>query len=436
MTSAQKLAIRLSEITTKINELNALDDLNEEQRNELDTVRVEYATKASQHRAALTLEGEEEARARGEFPAGGNGGDGEGAEVRALLGRVRLDHYLQCATRSGIDGAPRELNESLKLPIVGKFGGTPVPWDMLRTAETRARNAGAAEMRAFTTTAASDGSTIQRPILQELFAPGVLDITGCRVDSVPVGQSEWLVISGNISPAQKKEGTAAGAAATASFTTASLKPKRLTAETEYTHELGASVGDIENQLRINLMAAMKNKMSDIIVNGTAPTQQQPERIEGFLAELTDPTAPAAVATFADYGSLHAKGVDGIHAEMETQVSGLIGVESYVHAASVYQAGSGEAGSEALKRRSMMCVASAHIPDAASDIQQGILHAAGPNGGGIARGDSVAGVWPTLEVVLDRYSQASQGVKLTAIMLWDAKVALRPAAYKQISFQLA
>ena len=89
MTSAQKLAVRLSELTTRINELNALDDLTEEQRNELDGIRTEYATKAAQHRAALTLEGEEEARMRGDFPAGGNGGDGEGAEVRALLGRVR-----------------------------------------------------------------------------------------------------------------------------------------------------------------------------------------------------------------------------------------------------------------------------------------------------------------------------------------------------------
>ena len=436
MTNAQKLAIRLSEITSRINELNALDELKDEQRAELDTVRAEYATKASQHRAALTIEGEEEARARGEFPAGGNGGDGEGAEVRALLGRVRLDHYLQCATRGGIDGAPRELNESLKLPLVGKHGGVAIPWDMLRTPQTRARNPGAAEMRAFTTTAATDGSTIQRPILQELFAPGVFDILGLRVDSVPAGMSEWLVITGNIAPVQKKEGTAATAAVSASFTTATLKPKKLTAETEYTHELGVSVGDIENQLRINLMAAMRNKMSDILISGTAPDTSNPERIEGFLSELTDPTAPTAVAAYADYGSLHALGVDGIHASMETEVSGLIGVESYRHAASVYQTGSGESGSEALKRRSMMCVASAHLPDADSNVQQGILHAAGPNGGGIMRGDSVGSVWPTLEIVMDKYSNASVGVKLTAITMWDAKVALRAAAYKQISFQLA
>ena len=70
------------------------------------------------------------------------------------------------------------------------------------------------------------------------------------------------------------------------------------------------------------------------------------------------------------------------------------------------------------------------------MQQGILHAAGPNGGAIMRGDSCAAMWPTLEIVMDRYSQASQGVKLTAIALWDAKVALRSAAYKQVSFQLA
>ena len=66
----------------------------------------------------------------------------------------------------------------------------------------------------------------------------------------------------------------------------------------------------------------------------------------------------------------------------------------------------------------------------------ILHAMGPNGGGIMRGDSVAAVWPTLEVVRDIYSQASQGVTLTWITLWDAYTAFRAAAYKLIAIQIS
>ena len=42
-----------------------------------------------------------------------------------------------------------------------------------------------------------------------------------------------------------------------------------------------------------------------------------------------------------------------------------------------------------------------------------------------RGDSVAAVWPTLEIIRDIYTQASQGVTLTWVSLWDAYAA--PAA---------
>ena len=69
-------------------------------------------------------------------------------------------------------------------------------------------------------------------------------------------------------------------------------------------------------------------------------------------------------------------------------------------------------------------------------QSAILHAGGPNGGGIMRGDSVAGIWPTLEIVRDIYSKASQGIVLTWISLWDAQVAFRAAAYKQVDIQVA
>ena len=123
--------------------------------------------------------------------------------------------------------------------------------------------------------------------------------------------------------------------------------------------------------------------------------------------------------------------------METEVSSVIGTDVYRHAASVYQAGSGESGSEALKRRSMSCRASSYIPAAtnAGQSKGNIFHLAGPNGGGVMRGDSVAAMWPTLEVIRDIYTKASQGVVLTWVALWDAKIAFRAAAYQRIAFKI-
>ena len=51
---------------------------------------------------------------------------------------------------------------------------------------------------------------------------------------------------------------------------------------------------------------------------------------------------------------------------------------------IYQAGSGESGSEALMRRSMSCLASSYIPDADASTHisnANLFHSAGPNGGG-------------------------------------------------------
>ena len=422
MTKRQKLALEQSEKRQKINELLALDELSDEQRAELDTLTKRMQQIEVELRAAIVAEGEEEAETRGMF---GNNGDGEAAETRRLLEAVTIADYLNPASAGGgIEGRAAEVNAALKLPVAGQRGGVALPWEVL-------------ELRAFTTTTQNDGSEMQRPILQRLFGPGVMDALGVRMDSVPVGRAEWPLISGGVAPAQAKEGDAAAAAVAATFEFANLKPKRLTGVYEYTHEEAASVAAIEQALRRDLADAVKSKMSDLIINGVAPTNQNPQHVQGFLATIAAPGDAGAVAAYADYAGSHASGIDGIHADMETEVSSVIGTDVYQHAATVYQAGSGESGTEALKRRSQSCRASTYIPAAAATQSKGNLyHLAGANGGGVMRGDSVAAMWPTLEVIRDIYSQASQGVKLTWVALWDAKVAFRSAAYYRAAFKIA
>ena len=442
MTTSQKLAVRLSEIRQRLNEIAGLADdaMTDEIRNEADKLTGEYRDKETQHRAAIVAEGEEQRAAEG---AHGNG-DGEPAEVRALLSRVTLFDYLRPAAAGiGLAGAPVELAAAFKVPHVGPGGGVAVPWRMLETPELRAAPAVRRdpEGRAFTSTTALDGGTMQRPILQRLFGMDIMGALGVRIDTVPAGMTEWPLLTGGVAPDMKAEGTAASDAVAATFSTETLKPKRLTGKYEFTHEQAAQVADIEAALRRDLADAVKAKMSDLILNGDEATNAQEP--DGFLTTITAPSNPSAVATYADYAGVHASAVDGIHASREGEVSSVIGTASYKHAASVYQSGSGESGSEALMRRSAGCMASSFIPAApdsgnGANVQGGnILHAAGPNGGGASlRGDSIAAVWPTLEVIRDIYSQASQGVVLTWITLWDAQTAFRSAAYQRVAFKLA
>ena len=427
MTTRQKIEVRLSKVRERLNALAGLeaDAFTDEVSTELDTLEGEYSTLEKRLRAAILSEPEEEAAIIGLFP---DGADNDGAELRALIGRVNLADYLGPASAgAGIVGAAAELNAALEIPLAGASGGVSVPWRVLLPG-------GGLETRAFTTTSENDGPESQRPILQRLFGPGIMDTLGVRMDSVPVGRAEWPLISSGVSPAQAKEPDAGAAAVAAGFSFANLKPKRITGAYEFTHEMAASVPGIEEALRRDLADAVRSKMSDQIINGAAPTNAAPQNVQGLITKLTGEDLGSAVATAHDYGRLHALAVDGIHAGTESEVMSVIGQKTYQHAAGVYASGSGESGSELLKRRSAGCVASTYIPAIASKKQSAILHAAGPNGG-VTRGDSVAAVWPALEVIRDPYSKASQGVVLTWVTLWDAVVAVREAAYKQIDIQI-
>ena len=273
MTRKQKLEIERS---TKVQRLNALLDLEgaaltDEVRNEMQALTDRMPGLETELRAAITAEAAEEADAKGLF---GNNGDGEPAEVRQLLDRTPLtDYFGPASAGTGIEGRAAELNAALKVPTAGTNGGPAVPWELL-------------EIRAFTTTAANDGPEMQRPILQRLFGPGVMDALGVRMDTVPAGRSEWPLITSGVVPAQAKEGTAAAAAVTAVFSYANLKPKRLTGRYEYTHEAAASVPDLEQGLRRDLADAVKSAMSNLIINGIAPTNANPQNVEGFLTKLT------------------------------------------------------------------------------------------------------------------------------------------------------
>ena len=298
MTTLQKLDIKLSEIRQTINELAAKEKLAEGEQAKLDELRAEFSKKGTQWRAAKTLEGEEEARAQGRF----EGGDGEAAETRALLRDTPLSAYLTAASAGlGLTGRAAELNAALEVPISGAGGGVAVPWPMLENRQALMRRAGAngnGEQRAFTDTGDLAGGVMQRPVLQRLFGVGIMDALGVRVDSVPAGRTEWPLLTAGVAPAQKAEGTAADAAVAATFSTETLKPKRLTGKYEYTHEQAAQVPMLESALRRDLADAVKSQMSDLVLNGNETTNAHEP--DGFLTKLAVPTVPSAESGFGDY----------------------------------------------------------------------------------------------------------------------------------------
>lgn len=437
MTKLQRIQIEMKAKLDRGNALAEKPTRTEAERNELATINADLEHLHFQFNAALATQAQDELEALGLF----EGGDGESAERGRLLRDVKMTDYLTpAATGNAPIGAAAELGAALEVPIVGQNGAVQIPWAVLAGPAPGQLNQGRIR-GALTDTGDLGGGTVQRPILQRLFGMDILGALGVRLDSVPSGMTEWPLLSGGVEPQAKPEGIAADAAVAASFKPITLKQKKLTGRYEFTHEMASQVPGIESALRRDLGDAVRARMSELALNGNATTN--PEQPNGFLTVLDAPAAPSAIADFATYAGSHAGAVDGIHASMETQVESVIGVAAYRHSATVYQSGSGESGSEALQRRSMRCMASNFVPAAPTtggraNIQDGnIYHAAGPAGGGAdMRGDSVAAVWPSLSIIRDIYTQASQGVVLTWVSLWDMQAAFRADAYKRVAFKLS
>ena len=433
MTRLQRISAELGERRRRLLDIEGLDGtVPAERKAEAEGLRAQIADLQGRWDTEQRAEGDAEARALGMT---GNG-DGEPAEVRSLRARVTLADYLQpAAGGAAVTGAAAEMNAALGVPMAGPGGGVAVPWAALLGPEHEPMARGVRSPRAaFTDTGDHDGPLVDRPILQRLFGAGILGQMGVRIDAVPTGRSEWPIITSGTTVGAVAEGTAAGAAVAAAFTIATLKPKKLTGRFEYTHEMSASVPELEMALRRDLADAITAQMSTETITGDGTGAN----VRGFDTAIAAPADAGAVAVYADYAGLHAAAVDGVHAAMETEVRGVVPPDVYRHAATVYQSGSGESGSEALRRRSMSCMASPYVAETggAGQRKKNYLHAAGMNGGGIMRGDSVAAVWPTLEVIRDIYTQASQGVTLTWVSLWDAYAALRADAYKRIAFDIS
>ena len=426
MLGSQKLQLRLSSIRERLNVLSGVETLDAEKRSELDALEHEFQDKESQFRAAIIAESAD-AEQRGSL----FGSDSEMGEIRSLRQRTHLGDYMTPAAIGGpISGPAAELNAALKMPISGQNGGVLVPWAMM---EERAAAPNT------TTTATTARQVNVRPILPRLFGPGIFDLMGVHIESIPVGTASWPLIGSGVVPSQKAEGVASADPVAATFGTAgSLQPLRLTGSYEFTVEAAATIPGIENSLAQDLIAAVRSEMSRLIIQGDKSTNAQEP--DGFFHTLTAPTAPSDVIAFPGVAGLPSSAVDGVHAVEENEVVALLGVATYKTFAGLYrvQGGSDLSGLEVLQRRARRAVASSYIPAVASTVQGGILHAAGPNGGGPSmRADSIAGLWSGLELLKNPYSKFSTGITvLQFTQLWDARTNFREGAYKRVSFKLS
>ena len=300
MTSAQRLAIRLSEIRQRLNEIAGLESeaVTDEVRAEADKLTGEFATAETQHRAALVAESTEARAAADDFAAGN--GDGEAAEVRALRGRVRIGEYVGAAIDQRMaEGAESELNAALGMR------GNAFPLSLLAPAPVEAR-----------ATTDTDSQTNQSGRwLDRLFAGTAAERIGITMESVAPGVASFPVTTAGASAAQRGRGEAAADAVWTVGVT-ELKPTRNAVRAVFTEEDAHRLPSLEASLRRDLGMALAEGVDRSIFLGDAGASGTAADIVGLTTaanvvevEVTQANKILGPGTLEAFSGL----VDGKHA---------------------------------------------------------------------------------------------------------------------------
>ena len=416
MTKAQKLELRASEIRERLNELQAVDDLTDEQRGEMDTLTRAYRDVETRKRAAMVTEADDVKRKAEEYASAP---DRELRERVELRSRASLGRYLMAAQRGRIpDGPEAELSAA-----AGIDDGIPLElWDV------------DIETRAVTGSPGTVGVNLDR-IRPAVFAPSILPRLGVEMPRVQSGTyASATITTSTTADAVAKSGDAPATAA--AFTVTTATPKRVSARLELTLEDIAAVGqaNFESVLRENLSLALSDELDDQGLNGDG----QNNNLTGIFQRLADPAAPgAAVATFDDFVASFAGGIDGLWASTMKDVAIVGGPESYRLSARTFRDATGQdLGDMAFADYAMAKYGgwwtNRRMPDTAANVQQAILYRMGRTG--IRR--AVCPHWGRVTID-DVYSGSIKGERyFTAHVLLGDVILVQPDAYGQVNFRVS
>ena len=308
MINSQKLALRLSELRQKLNELSAKDELTEAEQDEMRSLSGAYPKLEERHRAAIISESTEEAAALDED------GDGEDRERRELRSRCKVGRYVTAA----LDGLPVQGPEAELSAAAGCPGSVP-----LELFETRRE---ATEHRAVTPAPATTDETLA-PIVPAIFDRSAAAWLGIEMPMVGTGDAGYPVLSTSVTGGAVAKSAQAVETAGA-FTVTMAQPRRISGAFKFTVEDAARLSGMEAALRANIASVLSDELDKQAINGSGTGDGT---LNGLLNILTDPTAPAANAeSFARYVAAAASHVDGLFAVDLGGVRQLVGVQTYGH----------------------------------------------------------------------------------------------------------
>ena len=399
MTKVQQLQIKMSEAREKVNGMLEVRDDDAEKLAERRKLLSEIQGMEAELRAALKAEADDTTTEP-------SAESGESAELREIVGRASVSRIVAGAVsrHSVNDGPERELQEHFGVD------GNAIPLRMLMP-----------EHRAAAAFGASPEAPGSSPgIAGQVFGDGVAAFANTRFEDVPAGTRSYPVITtgalGNVgTPAKSAE----QAETDAVLSVKELRPTRAQIQFAYAVEDAATFTGVDAGLSENIRAGLRDKLDEQVLNKAAA---------GLLTtgHSSTPPAPGAATTAAQYMAALAGGVDGRFARNEAQVRLLVGTGAngtFPHMAGLAIADAGRL-TDLMGDRLRV---SPNIAAYAAHRQDGLVIKG-------TEGNTVAAVWPGVEILRDPYTRESHGeIRLVGVVLWNFEI-LRTAGYIRHAFR--
>lgn len=406
MTKAQTLALRCSEIRSRLNEVAGLeaDAFTDEIRQESDTLTTEYRDVETKYRAALVSEGDDAHLAGSQFGAAGSSEDRAYTQLvsKASVGNI----FAAAAAKWPTEGAEAELQKHHNL------NSNQVPIDLLRGSAVE-------EHRAATAAPTNTGAS-QQPVIMPVFADGDVAFLGVDTPVIPTGDAVFPILTTRAEIRGPFTGDDVAAETDGNFDAELLTPGRSQASFRYSRTDAARFAGLGESLRTSLSEGLTEALSKQVVSGT----------EGLLTgtNLPNNNASSDVTTFAELVSnFGVSRVDGRFASRRSDLKVLLGSEGSAYAGGVYRANNNETSAlDRLMEVVSDVKVSAHIPAVLTTKRQNGIVRLG------MRRDMVAPIWEGVTILVSDSDKAlvEKGqILITAILVHAVKITRAAGFYK-------
>ena len=389
MTTGQKIAVRLSEVRARLNEISGLegDNLTPEVTTEAATLHTEYDTLEVRHRASIVADGVQEVVTV--LP------DAEQRERLELRGKARVGDFVHAAlTGRGVTGASAEFADS-----VGCAGLMPL--ELLDAP-------GEIEARAVTPGPSAETVTQTQSTTPFAFARTDSAALGVAFPMVAPGEAHFPALS-TAPPSGFKAKDALAASTAAGFQLVKRVPKRITGSFTIRVEDLSLMPSMEETLRTAIAARMADSLDAQVIGGDGSGAN----LDGLFNQATAVGVASDTETFTSAIVRLAGLVDGKHANGFGDIRALIGVQTFAKFAAIFansDKGDISAYDHLMSKLGGLRV-STRVPAVASMGQKGIAVLA-------AQGQPITvPVWSSVELIVDPWTQALKGQRVvTAVSL--------------------